>query len=113
MQGIVAEQLRKFHEVRHAAGVFQVLIELAVLPGDANVFPEFGAQFGDAAQRLVQAGFIACHAAFLPEHLAQLAMERCHSSFALDRKQFVGERPDAILSLLEFRVAGGWFRLLR
>ena len=47
LQGIDAEQFGKFHEVRHATGVLQLLIELAVPARDSDVGPEFVAQRGE------------------------------------------------------------------
>ena len=42
-------------KVGHAAGVFEVLVQLVARAGHLDVFPEFLAQFRDALERFFQA----------------------------------------------------------
>src|ERR1043166_5253220 len=109
MQGVEAKQLGELHEVRDPPGVLQVLVQLAVLPGDIDIMPEFFTQFWNALERFLQPGFVARHAALVPEQFAQFPMQRGDRAFALDGKQFRLRCFELILRSLELRVGGRKF----
>ena len=75
LQRVQAHQLAELQKIRHTAGIFERLIEFFAAAEHVDVLPEFLAQFGNALQRFLQAGFGARHAAVVPHQLAEFAMK--------------------------------------
>jgi hypothetical protein len=71
--GIDQHQFAEFKKVRHPPGPLEALVELALVTGDFDVFPEFGAQILDQAAGdlapLVLGGPGATLGLFSPAHL--------------------------------------------
>ena len=98
VQRVDAHEFAQFHEVSHATGLLEGLVEFADrLAGNTNVLPVVGAQLADHTDGLLQAGLGALHAAVLPHDLAQLLVERIHGAGSIDRHEGV----DASLSRLK------------
>ena len=104
--GVVAHDFGEFEEVRHAAGFFEFHVGILAAAGDADVFPELLADHGDLRQRLAQPFAGPGHAAVVPHHHAQLAVEGIHGAAALDRQQFAGAFAHGGLGFFELGLRG-------
>src|SRR5688572_16977897 len=75
MERVSAHQLRELEEIRHAAAALERLIQLRIAPGDIDVAPELLTELRELLQRRAKAFGVPGHAAVLPHHPAELAME--------------------------------------
>ena len=70
VEGVVAEDFGEFNEVGDAACFFEFDVEAICGPGDADVGPEFVADRGNLFESFLKAGFVALHAALVPDEEA-------------------------------------------
>ena len=71
LEGIYDE----LEEVSNATSLFQGLVEPLTRTEHPQVLPELLAQSGDQFERLLQTALGACHAAVIPDNLAELTVE--------------------------------------
>jgi hypothetical protein len=74
--------------------------------GDADLLPEALADLRDDAEGLLEAGLVAGHAAVVPHHQAELAVELVDGALAVDAEQALGLGLDLGDRLLELGVVG-------
>ncbi len=86
---ILHQRFGKLHEIRHAAGPLQDLIELARRAGDGEILPKLIPQFAHALACLRQTLRIARHATMFPDQMSQLPMEIIHRATTIDGQQAV------------------------
>ena len=78
VERIHAHQFAEFQEVGHTSRLFQLLVELVRLAGHANIAIELLTDLADLSDRFLKALSVASHAALVPHHLAQAAVELIH-----------------------------------
>ncbi len=72
---VTTHQFAELEEISDPSGALERLIERLAVARDIHILPKFLAQLGNARDRLLQAGGVARHAAFVPEKEAEFAME--------------------------------------
>ena len=89
------EQLAELEEVGDAAGLLERLVERRRSPSTLHVGVELLAERGDLGERLLEGLLAARHAAVVPQHVAELAVEVVDRALAVDREEALasGRRP--------------------
>src|SRR5688572_4749608 len=77
LQRVHAHQLAEFQKVRNTSRILEGLVEFLTAPENRDILPEFLAQFRNPRDSPLEAGFVTRHATFIPEELAEFAMEGC------------------------------------
>src|SRR4051812_41488684 len=83
LERVHAHQLGELEEVRHAAGLLELLVQLLAGAGNEEVLVELMPEVGNLAQRVLETLARARHAAILPHDAAELTMVRVDRSLAL------------------------------
>src|SRR5262249_19942172 len=102
LQSVYTHQLAQLEKVGDSASFLERLVELLTRSDNVDVAPEFFTYFGDSSESGFQARFVANHSATIPQHLAQLLVDRVDGPLALYAEQLADPRFHFILCLGEF-----------
>src|SRR5437773_5842018 len=84
LQCIDAHQFGEFEKIGDTTGAFQRLVVIFFVSRNADVVPEFFAQFGNFSEGFAQSSFASQHSAVVPEKKAEFAMEGIERARAVD-----------------------------
>src|SRR5574344_129240 len=96
------EELRKFEEVRDAAGSDEALVEGVFGAEHVRIFPEPCTEFRNELERLFEARLVAAHAHVLPHDVAEFAVDFRNGAVALEAQELV-----QMFHHLRFRILEG------
>src|SRR5689334_4593949 len=75
LEGVEADELAEFQEVRDAPRLLEGRVQLLVLAQDRDVLPELLAERGDPGERVLEPLLVARHPALVPHDLPELLVE--------------------------------------